>query len=163
MVNKYEVNYRGWKSWKKLDHRSNRRDRGDIDTWEHSLQQSGCRLYWRRNDYSHSSELIPQLRDSQFLLNRLSEYLASTWCHWTFLASTESYTSTGIVNQKLEPFPASDWTSINPFINLMSSLEIDNPSPVPPNLLVDELSACWNGTNKDSLSWGDKPIADQGH
>lgn len=56
--------------------------------------------------------------------------------------SSVSMTLTGMVNQKTEPTPSSEWTPIAPLMSLTNWREIDKPSPVPPNRLVDELSAC---------------------
>ena len=45
-----------------------------------------------------------------------------------------------------------------PSSNLASSRDIERPSPVPPNLRVVELSACWKGTNKDAQWLFESPI-----
>ena len=43
-------------------------------------------------------------------------------------------------------------------MSFTSCREMDNPRPVPPNRRVDELSACWKGTNNISTSDCDIPI-----
>jgi len=65
---------------------------------------------------------------------------------------------TGRANQKVDPCPSSDATPMPPSSNLASSRDIDRPSPVPPNLRVVELSACWKGTNKDAQWLFESPI-----
>lgn len=73
--------------------------------------------------------------------------------------SSVSMTLTGMVNQNTDPTPSSDWTPMAPPMSLTNWREIDKPSPVPPNRLVDELSACWKGTNSRSTSLrGGEPV-----
>lgn len=76
----------------------------------------------------------------------------------TFRESTESLMVTGTVNQNVEPTSSFDWTPIFPPIKLTSCLDIASPRPVPPNRRVEELSACWKGTNSKSMSLGERPI-----
>lgn len=63
-----------------------------------------------------------------------------------------------MVNQNKDPTLISDWTPIAPLISLTNCLDIDSPRPVPPNLRVVELSACWNGVKRSSTSLGVNPI-----
>src|SRR6516162_876234 len=55
-------------------------------------------------------------------------------------------TSTGTSRKNVEPAPGSDSTQIRPPCMAMIRWAIDRPSPVPPFVLVDELSACWNSS-----------------
>src|ERR1700687_4196428 len=50
----------------------------------------------------------------------------------------------GTLTKKVEPQPSSDSPQIRPPFMAMIRLAIDRPSPVPPFVLVVELSACWN-------------------
>ena len=52
------------------------------------------------------------------------------------------------VNQNTEPLPSVLSTPVLPPISSTSLRTIDNPSPVPPNLRVVEVSICTNGENK---------------
>jgi hypothetical protein len=63
-------------------------------------------------------------------------------CTDTFLDSSLSQIFTGNVNQNMDPFPSSDSTPIAPPISFTSCRDMERPSPVPPNLRVEELSAC---------------------
>jgi len=65
---------------------------------------------------------------------------------------------TGTVNQNVEPTSGVDRTPIFPPIKLTSCLDIASPRPVPPNGRVEELSACWKGTNNKSMSLCERPI-----
>jgi hypothetical protein len=76
----------------------------------------------------------------------------------TFRVSSDLYTVTGMVNQNSAPILIFEVKPIAPPINLTNCLEIDNPRPVPPKRRVDELSACWNGTNNRSASLCFKPM-----
>ena len=66
---------------------------------------------------------------------------------WTSCDSSDSKVFTGIVNQNVDPTPSSDCTPMTPPISLTNCREMERPKPVPPKRRVDELSACWNGTN----------------
>lgn len=76
----------------------------------------------------------------------------------TLVASGPRYMVTGKVNQNVEPRPSSDVTPIPPPSSLASSRDIERPRPVPPNLRVVELSACWKGTNSDAQWLFESPI-----
>src|SRR5262249_23479178 len=60
-------------------------------------------------------------------------------------------TMIGRVNEKVDPRPGFDSTQIRPPCISTIRLAIDRPRPVPPLVLVDELSACWNSTK--ILAW----------
>src|SRR5215510_3429863 len=62
-------------------------------------------------------------------------------------------TLTGRVKKNVDPLSTSDSTQIRPLCISMIRLAIDKPSPVPPFLRVDELSACWNSPN--IRAWSD--------
>jgi hypothetical protein len=76
----------------------------------------------------------------------------------TLVASGPRYTTTGRVNQNVDPRPSSDVTPIPPPSSLASSRDIERPKPVPPKRRVVELSACWKGTNNDAQWLFESPI-----
>ena len=53
----------------------------------------------------------------------------------------------GSVNENVEPSPGLEFTQIRPPCISMIRLEMARPRPVPPLVLVIELSACWNSWN----------------
>ena len=68
-----------------------------------------------------------------------------------FSSGCDGSVSTLNGNTIVNSLPTSTWlvTSISPFINRTSSVEMESPSPVPPNRRVVLLSACENDSKID--------------
>src|SRR6266852_5265996 len=66
-------------------------------------------------------------------------------------------TLTGMLKEKVDPSPGADSSQIRPPCISTMRLAMDNPSPLPPFVRVDELSACWNSPKILTWSAGSMP------
>src|SRR5439155_7948776 len=85
-----------------------------------------------REQVTHDAPVILFVFDDQYPLAHVASLCRST--------------RTGSVNRKVEPVPRLDSTHMRPPCISIIFLAMVRPRPVPPFVLVLELSACWNSS-----------------